>query len=148
MVLDLLRPDYLAPAEYFQYVYMGVGRARKLDWILLRNFPTSADGELDWSIFEKGPPDFLCDFMEALEDRARKTLPKLLRAQGELQFPAFEAVPKCAPDPDFPGRFLYNPLDWGFPVRAAGQELVRPSGSDHIGPAPSRKRLRGAGAGG
>ena len=77
---------------------MGFGRARKLSWMLLRNFPTTDDGQLDWSIFEEGPPDYLCEFTEALEARARKTHPKLLRAQRELGLPAFECLPECLPE--------------------------------------------------
>ena len=52
--------------------------------------------------------------MDALESRARKTYPKLLKTQRDLDFPAFECIPQCRPDPDNKGRYLYNPSDWGF----------------------------------
>ncbi len=118
-VLDFFRPwnmsgdDGSGRAEYFQHLYMGLGRARRLDRILIRNFPQDASGDLDWSFFEDGPPDYIVEFMEALEARARRTLPKLLRAQTELGVPAWKDVPNCDPDPDNEGRFLYDPAAWG-----------------------------------
>ena len=66
LVLDLFRPGYMGRDEYFQHLYMGLGRARKLSWVLLRNFPMNEDGELDWSFFEAGPPDYLFEFMQVL----------------------------------------------------------------------------------
>ena len=117
LTLDLYRPQTMQgeerEPEYFQHLYMGLGRAQKLEWMLLWNFPRDEQGDLDWSIFEKGPPDFLVEFLEALEQRARRTWPKLERAQRELGMPAWTDVPKCAPDPAKTGRFLYNPVAWG-----------------------------------
>ena len=46
----------------------------------------------------------------------------LLRAQRELGFPAFEAIPQCQPDPNNKGCFLYVPSDWGCACRAAGRQ--------------------------
>ena len=99
-------------AEYFQHVYMIIGRARKLDWVLIRNFPCAPDGEADWSVFESGPPAYLCEFLEILGQRARETWPRLLRCQTELRMPAWEEIKACAPDPEAPGRYLYEPQDW------------------------------------
>ena len=49
LVLDLFRPSYMGREEYF--LCRGLGRARKLEWMLLRSFPLDLEGELDWSIF-------------------------------------------------------------------------------------------------
>ena len=137
LVLDMFKPGYMCKEEYFQHLYMGLGRARKLCWMLLRNFPTSEDGQLDWSIFEEGPPQYLVEFTEALETRARKTYPKLLKAQRELGFPAFENIPQCLLDSDNKGRFMYNPLDWGFACRGV------PHAADVQATGPAvRKRMR------
>ena len=127
LVLDLFKPGYMASEEYFQHIYMALGRARKLEWMLLRNFPVDAAGEPDWRIFEAGPPEYLCEFMEALQSRARKTMPKMLRSQRQLGFPAFECITPCEADPDNEGRFLYNPQDWGFPQR----DLANRKPNDH-----------------
>ena len=143
LVLDLFKPPWMGPGEYYQHLYMGLGRARKLGWVLLRNFPTDAEGNLDWSLFEAGPPDYLCEFLEVLEERARRTYPKLLRAQQELGFPAFENLPRCAPNPDEPGKFLYRPSDWGMPDRSGTctGPAAAPAHGYH-GSMPLRKRLR------
>ena len=101
--------------EYFQHLYMILGRARKLEWLLLRNFPRTGDGDPDWGIFEGGPPDYLCEFMATLEKRAKATLPRMLRTQRALGFPAWEDLKPCAPDPEHSGKFLYTPEDWGLP---------------------------------
>ena len=117
LVLDLLRPQTVRgeerESEYFQHLYMALGRAQKLEWMLLQNFPHDDQGELDWSIFEKGPPDFLVEFLEALESRAKRTLPKLERAQRQLGMPAWGHVPSCRPDPANNDRFLYDSVAWG-----------------------------------
>ena len=117
LILDLFRPQTMRgeerEPEYFQHLYMGLGRARKLEWMLLRNFPRDEHGEPDWSIFEGGPPDFLVEFLEALERKAKQTLPKLERAQRELGMPAWADVPQCAADPADKGRYLYDPAAWG-----------------------------------
>ena len=112
LTLDLYRPQTMQGEEYFQHLYMGLGRAQKLEWLLLRNFPQDDAGELDWSIFEKGPPDCHVEFLEALETRAKLTWPRLERAQRELGMPAWADVPACAPDPSRKGRFLYDPTKW------------------------------------
>ena len=75
-LIDLFKPRNMMKDEYFQHLYMILGRARKLDWTLLRNFPTLPDGEPDWEIFEQGPPAYLCEFMDCLEKRAQSTLPR------------------------------------------------------------------------
>ena len=94
--------------EYFQHVYMIMGRARKLEWVLIRNFPYAPDGEPDWSVFESGPPAYLCEFLEVLEQRAKETWPRLLRCQRELGMPAWEDIKPCAPDPEASRRYLYG----------------------------------------
>ena len=87
---------------------MGLGRAQRLDRILLRNFPRVDDGDLDWSILERGPPDFLIEFFHTLEKLAKRTLPRLLKAQRDLGMPSWDDCPRCKPDPAKPGRYLYD----------------------------------------
>ena len=107
---------------------MALGRSRRLDRVLLRNFPRMASGELDWSVFENGPPDYLVAFMRRLDQLATKTLPKLLRAQVELGMPAWEDVPKCEPDPEHKGRYLFDPKGWGLAASGAMSPLRRVAG--------------------
>ena len=140
-VLDLFKPGNMGPEEYFQHLYMSLGRGRRLAWTLLRNFPVDAEGECDWNVFEQGPPKYLCEFLAALEAREKKTYPRLVRAQRELSFPCFERLPNCPPDPAIEGKYLYNPLAWGFPDRRGhGTDAVPSSAS--TGTVPLRKRLR------
>jgi len=117
LTVDLMRPQTMRrpdrEPEYFQHLYMALGRARKLEWMLLRNFPRDDAGDLDWNIFENGPPDFLVEFMEILEKKAKATWPKLEKAQRELGMPAWADVPECLPDPRKKGRFLYDAALWG-----------------------------------
>ena len=54
-VIDLERHWNMKEDEYFQHLYMILGRAQKLDRVLLRNFPKNAEGDPDWSFFERGP---------------------------------------------------------------------------------------------
>ena len=44
-VIDLFKPRTMGAEDYFQHVYMILGRARKLDWLLLRNFPHTTEGD-------------------------------------------------------------------------------------------------------
>ena len=126
LVLDLFRPHTMQgedrEPEYFQHLYMGLGRAQKLEWMLLRNFPRDETGELDWGIFEKGPPDFLVEFSDVLARKAKMAWPKLLKAQRELGMPAWEDVPLCSPDPCNDKRFLYDPVAWGNQARKTLEE--------------------------
>jgi len=117
-VIDLFKSYNMSQPEYFQHLYMILGRARKLEWLVLRNFPRAADGTADWAIFENGPPAYICEFMEALEQLALRTLPRLLQAQQELGAPAWEELLPCPPDPSAVGRYLYDPSAW--PVRTGG----------------------------
>ena len=48
-VIDLFKPGYMGKDEYYQHVQMILGRARKLEWLLLRNFPQTDGGEFDFS---------------------------------------------------------------------------------------------------
>ena len=106
LILDVYRPWNMrgdgGAAEDFQHLYMGLGRAHRLDRILIRNFPRADDGDLDWSIFQSGPPDYLTEFFHALEKLARKTMPRLLKAQCELGMPAWEDCPACQLDTSMP----------------------------------------------
>ena len=104
--------------EYFQHIYMILGRAQKLEWELIRSFPMTDEGEPDWGVFENGPPDYICEVFSILEDRARATRQRLLNAQRELGMPAPERIKPCAPDPETRKRFLYDRIAWGFTIRA------------------------------
>ena len=108
-VVDLGRKKSMCDTEYWQFLYMILGRARKLDWILLRNFPCSEDGSPDWTVFEQGLPDHLCEYMEKIYKLANETRPRLKQALRLSGMPAFDELPVCAPDPDNRGRFIYNP---------------------------------------
>ena len=87
---------------------MGFVRAETLDRLLISNFPRDEAGDLDWSFFEEGPPQYLVQFMTELKKRALETYPKLERAQQELGAPAWEEVPQCEPDEANQGRFKYD----------------------------------------
>lgn len=98
--------------EYFQHVYMSLGRARRLDEVLIRNFPQLESGELDWSIFEHGPPDYLVEFTRILHEKAKRTSRKLPAVQGDLGMPAFDDLPECFSDGEGIGRFRYDAHAW------------------------------------
>ncbi|CAK0803316.1 unnamed protein product [Prorocentrum cordatum] len=146
-VVDLFRPGTMQGedrrGEYFQHVWMILGRARKLEWMLLQNFPLDeSTGDLDWSILEQGPPDYLIEFLGAAATLSRRTSRRMLRAQKELGAPAWEDVPECPLDPDRQGRFLYIAEDW---IRA-GAACARPVASASAEARPDaapRRRLRG-----
>ena len=162
-VVDLFRPQHMnftkeedggagdGRAEFYQHVYMGLGRAETLDRLLIRNFPRDEAGNLDWSFFEEGPPQFLVQCMEELEKRALETYPKLEQAQQELGAPAWEDVPQCEPDKDNEGRFKYDAEAWGrTEVHSRGASPTKrprtkhdPSArvlAAHLEPATSQKR--------
>ena len=46
---------------------MILGRAQALQYSLFRNFPTTENGDVDWSLFENGPPQYIADFLHRLE---------------------------------------------------------------------------------
>ena len=121
-VVDLARPRDMGDPEYFQHLYMILGRARKLDWILLRNFPLTGDGSPDWFIFEGGPPNYLCEFMEKLQKREKETLGRLRHTQRQSGMPAWEKLPECAKDADNNGRFLYDPQYLAFKIKQDGPD--------------------------
>ena len=108
LVVDLERPSNMGDSEYFQHIYMVLGRARSLEHILLRNFPHDNDGMKNWSIFESGPPDYLVEFRQKLEKRAKETWPMLIHAQQKSGMPKFEDLPVCDPDPESEGRVIYK----------------------------------------
>ena len=117
LLLDVFRPSRMqgesGEAEYYQHLYTGLGRAERLDRILLRDFPRAGDGDLDWSILERGPPEFLVEVFHTPEKLAKRTLRRLVKAQRDLGMPPWEDCPRCKPDPAKPGRYLYDPAAWG-----------------------------------
>ena len=149
LTLDLYRPQTMRgegrDAEYFQHVYMALGRAQKLEWMLLRNFPRDTYGELDWSLFEKGPPEFIVEFFEFLETKAKATRPKLMQVQKDLGMPLFKDVPRCEVDPDQKGRYLYDPDAWTKKAReSCRQYSTKKSPKTPIVLRGSSKKARGA----
>ena len=125
-VVDLYKYPAMPKEEYFQHLYMILGRARKLEWMLLRNFPRTPAGDPDWSIFEGGPPAYLCEFLDVLKQRAKATKPRLLRSQQASGLPAWRASNQCSPDPNNPGQYLYIPEDWGFRRRSGDEGMPPP----------------------
>ena len=65
--IDFTKPDYFTDEEYTQHVYMILGRARSMQWSLFRNLPTTADGDVDFAVFENGPPLYISQFLRQLE---------------------------------------------------------------------------------
>ena len=65
--VDFSRPDNMSDDEYVQHAYMILGRARSLEWTLMRNLPLLEDGDVDFSIFEQGPPRYIAEFLKRLE---------------------------------------------------------------------------------
>ena len=110
--IDLMKPDYMSKDEYKQHVYMILGRAKKLEWTLLKNFPHEEDGELDLEVFESGPPDYIIRNMEELERRDQATsarMPEIL--QSMRCFPKHAHIPKCIKD-EKSGNFMYDTMAW------------------------------------
>ena len=73
--VDLRKPPYLSKDDYKQHLYMILGRAKALRWILLHHFPMDDDDLPDWSWFETGPPTYLLALFDALQTRADLTQP-------------------------------------------------------------------------
>ena len=72
--IDFSKPDYFTNDEYTQHVYMILGRATCLEWSLFRNLPLLEDGsDIDFSVFEHGPPGYIAEFLKRLEDWCEKT---------------------------------------------------------------------------
>ena len=67
--IDFSKPDYFTSDEYTQHVYMILGRATCLEWSLFRNLPMLQDGsDIDFAVFEHGPPGYIAQFLKRLED--------------------------------------------------------------------------------
>ena len=122
--IDLLKPRNMHEDENKQHVYMIMGRARKLEWMLLNDFPCNSGGEYDWNVFETGPPSYMCEFLEAIQHRAKQTTPRMLKCQRDLGMLPWEKVPHCKEDREQVGRYCYDPVAWGFrdaPVSATAR---------------------------
>ena len=65
--IDCTRPSYFSRDVYIQHLYMILVRAQALQYSLFRNFPTTENGDVDWSLFENGPPQYIADFLHRLE---------------------------------------------------------------------------------
>ena len=66
--IDFTKPHYFNEDEYMQHVSMTLGRARSLRWSLFRNLPTTSDGDVDFTVFENGPPLYISEFLSQLEE--------------------------------------------------------------------------------
>ena len=90
LTIDFSKPAYFASDEYTQHVYMILGRATSLEWTLLRNLQVLPDGsDIDFSVFEHGPPQYIVDFLKRLEDVALGTAVQFLPG-----FPAADHLPE------------------------------------------------------
>ena len=65
--IDCVRPSYFSRDVYIQHLYMILGRAQALEYSLFRNFPVTDNDDIDWSLFECGPPHYIADFLDRLE---------------------------------------------------------------------------------
>ncbi len=72
--IDFSKPEYFTEDEYTQHVYMILGRAQRLSWSLFRNLPQAEDGDVDFAVFENGPPDYISSFLRTLEVGACRSL--------------------------------------------------------------------------
>ena len=142
-VVDLFRPPSMLDGEYFQHVYMILGRARKLEWELIRNFPRTPEGDPDWTVFERGPPEYLCEFLGVLNQKAQETWPRLLQCQRRLGMPDWDNIKPCAPDPEAPGKYAYDPIAWGFQRRSVVTSAPPNASANlsELGQASKRQRL-------
>ena len=96
--IDLRPPAWMTEDEKKTHFYMILGRATKLSYTLLYNFPTYEDGSLDWSLFESGPPPYLIKFLDVLEQKAKNTIPVIEAARVSLScFPRWHDIPRCQP---------------------------------------------------
>ena len=68
--IDLSKPQYFSADDYTQHLYMILGRSQALEYSLLRNVPEDEHGDVDFSIFESGPPAYIAQFLDRLEDFA------------------------------------------------------------------------------
>ena len=89
--IDLQRPQYFTRDVYLQHLYMSLGRSTALAFSLYRNMPMcEATGEIDWTLFEGGPPHFVADFLSRLEECCgyvgKKMLPMLRKPDYLLRF--------------------------------------------------------------
>jgi len=112
-IIDLSIPSYFHRSETKQHLYMILGRATALEYTLLRNFPRTDDGELDWSYFEEGPPDYLVHFLEELERRdtnSKITIENIRKHFGI--FPTWDRLPPCEKLKPEDEEFIYDASSW------------------------------------
>ena len=110
--IDMMKPDYMSMDEYKQHVYMILGRAKKMEWILIKNFPCEEDGEFDLDVFESGPPEYIIRNMEELERREKLTLDRMPEILESMKcFPRHCDIPICVKDAAS-GNFVYDSAAW------------------------------------
>ena len=79
--------------ESWSHYFMILGRATSLSTTLLHNFPVDANGNYDWSLFEAGPPPYMCQVFQELERRYRLTRQRIENARLRLDvFPPHSAL--------------------------------------------------------
>ena len=110
--IDMMKPDYMSMNEYKQHVYMILGRAKKLEWTLLKNFPCDEDGEFELDVFETGPPEYIVRNMEELERRDKLTVDRMPDILEVMKcFPKHGDIPKCVKD-EATCSFVYDAAAW------------------------------------
>ena len=110
--IDCTRPSYFSRDVYIQHLYMILGRAQALQYSLFRNFPTTENGDVDWSLFENGPPQYIADFLHRLEEVASVSSEAIEAARRFLPpFPMATSLPR--PDAkNADGMFVYARGAW------------------------------------
>ena len=111
-IVDLRKQLNMGADEYWQHVYMILGRAISLNYTLLINFPREDDETWDLSVFEQGPPASMLTFFNELEKRAAETLAAVETARKLLKvFPSWQDRPQLQRDP-LTTKFAYDSRAW------------------------------------
>ena len=93
------------------HYYMILGRATSLSTTLLLNFPRKDNNDLDWSIFEGGPPQYMLHVFENLKQRYAKTQQTAeMHRKTMTAFPPYDRIPVLHRSAD--NSWVYTPSEW------------------------------------